>query len=133
MRGLAIDTSVAVNILNADKSIISKVFQFYPIYLPIVVVGELLFGAKNSGKSEKNIKKYINFINECLILNTTKTIADNYSEIRHSLKKIGKPIPENDLWIAAICKSYELPLMTMDKHFKYIEDINIIEWKRISC
>jgi len=127
MKGLSIDTNIAINILNGEKSTISKVFQYYPIYLPIIVVGELLFGAKNSSKSKKNIKKYTDFINECLILNTTKSIAENYSEIRIQLKKSGKPIPENDLWIAAICKSYELPLMTTDKHFQFIDDISIIE------
>lgn len=127
MEGLAIDTSIAIDILNGEESIIDKVFKYYPIYLPITVVGELFFGARNSKKSEENIKKFDDFINDCFILNTTKSIAEEYSMIRIELKNIGKPIPENDLWIAAICNCYDLPLMTSDKHFKNINDLKLVE------
>lgn len=127
MTGVAIDTNIAIQFLNGKMPIVSKVFTFYPIFLPITVVGELLFGAKNSSHTQKNLKSYTDFIDECLILNTSRSIADNYSEIRLQLKKEGRPIPENDLWIAAICKSFELPLMTEDKHFKYIKGLSLVD------
>lgn len=127
MEGLALDTNIAIDILNGKDTIIKKVFEYFPIYLPITVVGELLFGALNSSMSLKNIIKYKEFIDDCLILNTTTTIAEEYAETRKQLKNIGKPIPENDLWIAAICKSYELSLISNDNHFKYIDNLKMIE------
>jgi tRNA(fMet)-specific endonuclease VapC len=54
------------------------------------------------------------------------TIA--YGNIKAALRKKGKPIPENDIWIAAIAKRYELVVVTRDKHFKEIESINIKSW-----
>jgi tRNA(fMet)-specific endonuclease VapC len=51
-----------------------------------------------------------------------------YGNIKAALRKKGKPIPENDIWIAAIAKRYELVLIFRDKHFKEIESISIKSW-----
>ena len=40
--------------------------------------------------------------------------------VRKELKDKGTPIPENDIWIAATCMIYEIPLATNDKHFNNI-------------
>ncbi len=126
MNGLILDTNIAIDILNGKQDIIKKCFSYYPIYLPIVVCGELLFGALNSSKVEQNIKKYQNFIDDCTVLNTTTTVAVEYANIRKELKKIGRPIPENDIWIAALCISYQIPLVTRDKHFVNIKKLQLI-------
>ncbi len=126
-QGLALDTNIAINILNGNKKTIDICSKYYPIYLPITVCGELMFGAINSRNSKDNIFKYQNFITECQILNTTSLVALEYAKIRKSLKELGKPIPENDIWIAALCKSYDILLATQDKHFKNITDLSIFE------
>ena len=43
-------------------------------------------------------------------------------KIKASLKSKGKPIPENDIWIAATCHSANLTLITADSDFDYIDD-----------
>ncbi len=48
-----------------------------------------------------------------------------YGEIKNLLKEKGKPIPENDIWIAAIAKEHNLVLITKDKHFRLVDDIKI--------
>jgi len=125
IRGLAIDTNIAIDILNGKKEIAEICFKYFPIYLPIVVCGELLFGAINSAKSKKNLSNYQEFIDECQILNTTSNISVEYAKIRKFLKDSGHPIPENDIWIAAICRSFEISLATRDKHFSYVPDLDI--------
>jgi tRNA(fMet)-specific endonuclease VapC len=45
------------------------------------------------------------------------------------LKRHGKPIPENDLWIAAICVEHDLPLATVDSHFDYVEGLHVYSWE----
>ncbi len=125
MKGLALDTNVAIDILNGKKEIAEICFQYFPLYLPITVCGELLFGAINSARSQKNISYYQEFIDDCQILNTTSNISMEYAKIRKTLKDTGHPIPENDIWIASICKSFDVALATRDKHFRYIPDLNI--------
>ena len=51
-----------------------------------------------------------------------------YGEIMANLFKKGKPIPTNDVWIAAIAKQHKLTIITKDKHFKEIEGITVKYW-----
>jgi tRNA(fMet)-specific endonuclease VapC len=124
-KGIAIDTNIAIDILNGNKEIALLCFSFYPIYLPVIVCGELIFGAMNSTKIGANLNKYLDFINDCQILNTTTNVSMEYAKIRKKLKLEGHPIPENDIWIAAICKSFEISLVTKDKHYQYIDELTI--------
>lgn len=51
------------------------------------------------------------------VLDVTATTAAAYAELRMSLKKVGRPIPQNDMWIAAACIERAIPLATDDAHF----------------
>jgi len=126
VKRIALDTNVAIAILNNQTSIISFLSQFEVIYLPITVVGELLFGAKNSGLAARNLKKYQAFITEAEILDIDYAVAERYAQIRHELKKNGSPIPENDIWIAACCLEAKIPLSTYDRHFSNVVGLEIL-------
>jgi tRNA(fMet)-specific endonuclease VapC len=126
VKRIAIDTNVAIAVLNNQLPIVESLKKFQVVCLPITVCGELLFGAKNSGLSARNEKKYLSFIESCEILDNHLLVAQTYAEIRLLLKKKGKPIPENDIWIAAACKVNDLPLMTFDKHFKSVEKLKLV-------
>jgi tRNA(fMet)-specific endonuclease VapC len=128
MKGIVIDTNIAVEVLNGKNETIAKLRSFNPIYLPVIAGGELIFGALNSNKLNENIQRFEAFINDCIILHTTTPIIRIYAEIRKKLKNKGHPIPENDIWIAALCISYDLPLATRDKHFQFIDDLLIIDF-----
>ncbi|AEE51804.1 type II toxin-antitoxin system VapC family toxin [Haliscomenobacter hydrossis] len=125
MKKIALDTNVAIALLNGNSEIVTIIQSFDSIYLPITVCGELLYGAKNSAKSKTNLEFYRNFINACAILDTNAIVADEYSDIRLELKSKGNPIPENDIWIAALCRAYGIPLYTLDRHFANISNLNI--------
>jgi len=126
VKHIAIDTNIAIALLNNKPIIYSTLNKFDIIYLPITVCGELLFGAKNSKLSIKNTKHYIEFIESCELLDSNLVVAQNYASIRLQLKEKGKPIPENDIWISAICITNNIPLFTLNKHFNYIENLKVI-------
>jgi tRNA(fMet)-specific endonuclease VapC len=44
------------------------------------------------------------------------------------LRVAGTPIPENDVWIAAIAIQHSLPLMTRDKRFKAVKGLEVLSW-----
>ena len=123
---IAIDTNIAIDILNGNKKVTEKCFEYESIYLPITVCGELLYGAMNSSKHQINLKKFKEFIDICIVLNTSELIAEEYASIRKKLKDNGTPIPENDIWIAAICIVNSLPLASQDKHFTVVEDLKVV-------
>jgi tRNA(fMet)-specific endonuclease VapC len=127
MNTIALDTNVAVDVSNGKPQVIDLIRQNEFICLPVTVCGELLFGAKNSGNRVNNESKYRTFIESCILLDTNALIAEEYAEIRLALKQKGKPVPENDIWIAAICIVNDITLLSHDKHFENIEGLQLIK------
>lgn len=123
----ALDTNVAIDLLNGNVEILLNYEKYTSLYLPVTVCGELLYGAINSNNSKKNLIKYRGFISNCTILNINSAVAEKYASIRKGLKDKGTPIPENDIWIAATCIVYEIPLATNDMHFSNIEGLKLTE------
>jgi tRNA(fMet)-specific endonuclease VapC len=126
MSSIALDTNIAIDVLNAKTTTIALLEAYTLIYLPITVCGELFFGAKNSTKKIQNEQKYQDFMAKYEILNIHYAIAEEYAEIRKQLKESGNPIPENDIWIAAICKANQIPLMTHHRHFSFVAGLTVI-------
>ncbi len=54
-------------------------------------------------------------------MNIDYIVAKRYAEIRENLKTKGKPIPENDIWITAICSANNVSLITNDKHLNNVD------------
>jgi tRNA(fMet)-specific endonuclease VapC len=51
-----------------------------------------------------------------------------YSRIRHQLKQDGTPIPENDVWIAALAAQHHLPVLSRDAHFDQVKSLRRVSW-----
>ncbi len=102
--------------------------QAVEIYIPVVVIGELYYGAFNAGQAAKNLKKIDEFAATINKIDTNVVTAKQYGIIKKQLKDKGKPIPENDIWIAAIALQYQLSLVSRDKHFSYIDELNLVVW-----
>ncbi len=126
MKKVAVDTNIAIAVLNDNKEIIEFLRAFDQIFIPITVSGELLFGVSNSKNADINLPKFREFISRCLPMYITDEVAECYASIRLSLKNRGKPIPENDIWIAAVCVSSNIPLLTKDKHFDNVEELKVL-------
>lgn len=126
---IALDTNAAIDILNGVQPTVNRILDYTVVYLPSITCGELLFGAENSFKKEENKKRILDLINLSTILNVNLLVSELYAQIRKQLKDLGKPIPENDIWIAATCLAYDVPLATHDVHFQYIPTLKIENWK----
>lgn len=125
---ISLDTNIVIRLFKNDPLVTKKLASLSNIYLPIPVIAELLFAAKNSSRPEENLDTYNEFIDTCKVLNITRKTADYYSTIRLDLKQRGCPIPENDLWIASLCMEHALPLATNDVHFDNIHGLKILKW-----
>ncbi|HWL95174.1 MAG TPA: PIN domain-containing protein [Phycisphaerae bacterium] len=64
-------------------------------------------------------------MNESSILPCDHLTARHYGEIKTKLWNAGKPIPDNDIWIAALAMQYDVPISTRDRHFQYIEGLRV--------
>lgn len=123
---LALDTDIAIKFLNGDTAIDNFLSNYSEIYLPVIVVGELIYGALNSKHAEQNLERHKRLIQRSRILEISEATATTYAKTRIGLKKKGKPIPENDLWIASVCIERKIPLFSNDAHFEDIEHLTLM-------
>lgn len=123
-----LDTNIVSAYLSNDPKIISHVKHYDHIILPSIVVGELYYGAYNSKRIADNIIALKGLVQATLILKCDKKTGDFYGRVRYELKKKGRMIPTNDIWIAALALQYKLPLVTRDKHFNNINDLEVLKW-----
>lgn len=120
---VALDSNVVIAVLNDHGGAGPWVQRYQDIYLPLPVVGELRYGALNSNRPEENLRRIERLLSRCHVLDLRPATAEIYARLRLDLKRKGRPIPENDLWIAAACVENEMPLATLDAHFQQVDGL----------
>lgn len=95
------------------------------ILLPSIVLGELSYGFMKGSRQRFNEKKLQEFIRKLKIeiIDVNHNVARKYGIIYLFLVKKGKKIPINDVWIAACCMATGGTLVTRDRHFRHVEQI----------
>jgi predicted nucleic acid-binding protein len=63
-----------------------------------------------------------------MVLDCTEATAWYFGQIKSQLKSAGRPIPDNDMWIAACAQEYSLSLVTRDSHFGVVPNIHVLSW-----
>jgi len=48
--------------------------------------------------------------------------------VKNALLAKGRPIPENDVWIAALARQHDLVLVTRDEHFAEVDGLTLARW-----
>lgn len=124
----AIDTS-AYSAFNRGDNRLKKWFSPDNIMtVPLIVAGELRAGFAYGNKKAENellLRRFLDMpsVNTATITDKTTEI---FAEIYLNLRKAGKPIGTNDLWIASICIENKLPLLTLDQDFANICELELI-------
>lgn len=128
-KGYLFDTNIVIALFAGESAIIEKIKNHTgTIQIPSIVVGELFYGAEQSTKKESNRKRIEEFARAVLIAECNLDTARQYAIIKSQLKSQGTPIPENDLWIAALAKQHGMILVTRDKHFLNIDRLALDKW-----
>lgn len=123
-----LDTNIVIALFAEDTSVKKGIMEAEQVFLPSIVLGELYYGAGKSLRTEENISRVDEFAAMSAVLGPDTATAKEYGAIKNALRNKGCPIPENDIWIAAITKRYGLTLVTRDEHFKEVERIAIETW-----
>ncbi|PKL39393.1 MAG: VapC toxin family PIN domain ribonuclease [Candidatus Riflebacteria bacterium HGW-Riflebacteria-1] len=119
-----LDTNIVIALFQGEQPILDKIIQFKSVFTPSIVVGELYVRAFKSSKIKENVTRINEFALKNEILSCDQHTAKIYGEIKSGLKSIGKPIPENDIWIAATAMQYNLTLITRDSHFNDVSGLS---------
>jgi tRNA(fMet)-specific endonuclease VapC len=123
-----LDTNIVIGLFAGEQVVLDKLKTAREIYIPSVVVGELYFGAYKSSQVENNIKRIEAFIASSAVLVCDTVTGFHYGLIKNQLKQKGTPIPDNDIWIAAVAMQYKLKLVSRDEHFLNVPELDIAKW-----
>ena len=125
---MILDTNALSAAAEHDPSALEVVARAERLAVPVIVLGEYRLGIAQS----RHRASYENWLQEWISSVTVLDIDDettcSYAVIGLELKKKGKPIPTNDLWIAALCHQHSLPLLSRDRHFDLIPGLKRIDW-----
>jgi len=126
-----LDTNVIIDLFKQDENLSEKIAEADAIFVSVVSIGELYYGAYKSTRVLKHLQETKLLEQTVSILQPSTRTADFYGQIKSQLKKKGRPIPENDIWIAANALEHNLTLLTRDKHFLEIEDLSLELWASV--
>ena len=125
---LILDTNALSAAADREPAALEVIATAERLAVPVIVLGEYRLGIAQSRRRTE----YENWLREWMGTVTVLDIDDEtthyYAAIGLELKRSGKPIPANDLWIAALCRQHSLPLLSRDRHFDVVKGLERIDW-----
>ena len=125
---MILDTNALSAAADREPAALEVVARAERLAVPVIVLGEYRLGIAQSRRR----KDYENWLREWMgtvtVLDIDEETTYHYAAIGLELKRSGKPIPANDLWIAALCRQHSLPLISRDRHFDGVRGLERIDW-----
>jgi tRNA(fMet)-specific endonuclease VapC len=125
---LILDTNALSAAAEEHLGVMEIVAGVEQLALPVVVIGEYRYGIAQSRHKARYRRWLDGLIADCTVLDVTEQTTLHYATINVELRQAGKPIPTNDLWIAALCRQHGLPLLSRDRHFDVVSGIQRVDW-----
>ena len=125
---MIVDTNALSAAADDDPAIIAILARADQMAIPVIVLGEYRYGIAQSRHCATYENWLTGLLRDCSVLDITEPTTQYYAEIVLELKRKGKPIPTNDLWIAALCRQHSLPLLSRDRHFDQVTGLKRIGW-----
>ena len=125
---MILDTNAVSAMAAMEQSILEVVAATPTLRLPFVVYAEFRYGLLGSNRPEAGTKLLVELAARFPLLFPEPETLEQYALIKDRLKRSGRKIPENDLWIAALARQHTMPILSRDKHFDFIPDIQRIDW-----
>jgi tRNA(fMet)-specific endonuclease VapC len=125
---LILDTNALSAVADGEASAIELVAGADRVAVPVIVLGEYRLGIAQSRRRVSYDSWLREWITAVMVLDIDDGTTHSYSSIGLELKRKGKPIPTNDLWIAALCRQHSLPLISRDQHFDLVPGLRRLDW-----
>ncbi len=125
---MILDTNALSAAADREPAALELVARAERVAVPVIVLGEYRLGIAQS----RHYTSYKNWLRDWVtavtVLDIEEETTQHYAAIGLELKKRGRPIPANDLWIAALCRQHALPLLSRDRHFDVVAGIRRLDW-----
>ena len=101
-----LDTNIVIALFSGDKAV-SLQIAGGDVLLSSIVLGELYYGARKSGQTASNLARIDQFAESTVVLSCDAVTAQHFGQIKDCLRSKGRPIPDNDVWTAAVARQYD--------------------------
>ncbi len=125
---MILDTNALSAFANGNEEVCRVLEGALGHQLPVIVLGEFSFGILASRHREAYEAWLAERLQEFEILSIDGETAQHYADIREELRQVGRPIPQNDLWIAALARQHHLPIVSRDSHFDKVKKVKRHGW-----
>ncbi|HEV2378576.1 MAG TPA: type II toxin-antitoxin system VapC family toxin [Terriglobia bacterium] len=125
---MILDTNALSAAGDLEAAAMAVVARAPRLAVPVVVLGGYRLGIAQSRYRAEYEKWLREWIAAVTVLDVDQETARQYADIGLELKRTGRPIPTNDLWIAALCRQHALPLVSRDRHFDWVTGLQRIDW-----
>lgn len=125
---MILDTNALSAFVDGEPAVGARLSVEASVAIPVIVLGEFRYGINGSryrGKYEQWLEDHLP---DFEILTVTEPTTLMYARVRVSLKKLGRPIPANDAWIAALALQHRLPVFSQDEHFDAVPGLRRETW-----
>jgi tRNA(fMet)-specific endonuclease VapC len=122
---VALDTNRITDLFRGDLELAEQLGTAEEVWIPLFVLGEIKAGFQGGTQQRHNE----GLLNRLLakptvgVLLPSRETAEHYARIFVQLRRAGTPVPDNDLWIAALVLEHDLALITRDPHFERIPQV----------
>ena len=122
---VALDTNRLTDLFQGDAALGEQLAICEQVCIPLVVLAEIKAGIYGGNQQSKNeaLLRLLLARETVTVLLPDRDTAEHYARLYVQLKRAGTPVPDNDLWIAAIALQHDLILVTRDKHFDRISQL----------
>ena len=122
---VALDTNRLTDLFQGDTALADWLGNCDEIWIPLVVLAEIkagFYGGSQQHRNEILLRKFLAKPTVDVLLPGHET-AEQYARLFVQLKRAGTPVPDNDLWIAALALEHGLMLITRDRHFQHVPQL----------
>ena len=123
-----LDTNIVIALFASEAGVIDNLAKMDEVFVPSIVAGELYYGAMKSSRIQENLRRIDEFITNSNVLGCDTDTAQQYAKVKDAARLKGRPLPENDIWIAAVALQCDLELIARDMHFGGIENLKTAAW-----
>ena len=125
---MILDTNALSAFAEEDPDLFAILRPSREVMLPVIVLGEYRAGITRSRHRSRYENWLEGLLADCGVLDINQETSRHYAAVVLELRHIGKPIPANDLWIAALCRQHNLSLLSKDRHFDTVSGIHRLDW-----
>jgi len=123
-----LDTNAVIDLLAKNTAMVKLSNELENVSVPVFVIAELFFGAEKSARIAANKAEVESFLIDRKVIGCKVETARWYGKVAITLRVKGRPIPINDMWIAALALQYNAILVTRDAHFAQVDDLKTYSW-----